>query len=78
MHTLVLLRGNHKTLVHDRTVSEVEDIIRLATRQQRQIDSVHEFVYLQPGDADAIQNRVAVDPFAVVALIAVEPLATVN
>lgn len=72
MHdTLVLLKGGHKTLVHGSSVSEIEDVVRLARVNQRQLDSLHEFVYLQSSDTDQAVNRIAVDPFAVVGIVAV-------
>lgn len=72
--TLVLLEGNHSTVVRGTTVSEVEDVITLARRNQREITSSHEFVYLQPHTEDETVdvNRVAVDPFAVVGIVAVD------
>lgn len=70
--TLVLLKGGHKTLIRGQTVSEVEDVVTLARRDQREVASVHEFVYIQPRDDSEPVNSLAVDPFAVVAIIAVD------
>lgn len=65
--TIVLLKGNHSTYVRGRKPGEIEQWLVEARQHEKPFAYLHD---AEPEETDGCINKVAVDPRAVVGLMA--------